>query len=110
MFAVEEKHKRINDKIVETFERSVMGHHTELLAEAGTTGYKGTPCRKAGGRTYLSLVCMEGDFHFEPVTSDDGEIFGIEIACCGDDALASLIDSLGFSIKALIDQCDETDE
>ena len=75
MFAVEEKHKRINDKIVETFERSVMGHHTELLAEAGTTGYKGTPCRKAGGRTYLSLVCMEGDFHFEPVTSDDGEIF-----------------------------------
>ena len=38
MFAVEEKHKRINDKIVETFERSVMGHHTELLAEAGTTG------------------------------------------------------------------------
>ena len=44
MFAVEEKHKRINDKIVETFERSIMGHHTELLAEAGTTGYKGTPC------------------------------------------------------------------
>ena len=101
MFAVEEKHKRINDKIVETFERSVMGHHTELLAEAGTTGYKGTPCRKAGGRTYLSLVCMEGDFHFEPVTSDDGEIFGIEDA---------VMKALDFARDVINDQrCDVDD-
>ena len=110
MLAVEEKHKRINDKIVETFERSVMGHHTELLAEAGTTGYKGTPCRKAGGRTYLSLVCMEGDFHFEPVTSDDGEIFGIEIACCGDAALDAVMKALDFARDVINDQrCDVDD-
>ena len=98
MFAVEEKHKRINDKIVETFERSVMGHHTELLAEAGTTGYKGTPCRKAGGRTYLSLVCMEGDFHFEPVTSDDGA------------ALDAVMKALDFARDVINDQrCDVDD-
>ena len=102
MFAVEEKHKRINDKIVETFERSIMGHHTELLAEAGTTGYKGTPCRKAGGRTYLSLVCMEG--------SDDGEIFGIEIACCGDAALDAVMKALDFARDVINDQrCDVDD-
>ena len=110
MFAIEEGHKRINDRILETFKRSVMGHQTELLVEAGTTGYKGTPCRKAGGRTYLALVCMEGDFHFEPVTSDDGEIFGIEIACCGDAALDAVMKALDFARDVINDQrCDVDD-
>jgi len=110
MFAVEEKHKRINDRIVETFERSVTGRRTELLVEAGTTGYKGTPCRKAGGRTYLNLVCLEGDFHFEPVANDDGEIFGIEIACCGDAALDAVMKALDFARDVINDQrCDVDD-
>ncbi len=110
MFAIEAGHKKINDRIVETFERSVMDHHTELTVKAGTTGYKGTPCRKAGGRTYLSLMCLEGDFHFEPVTDDDGEVFGIEIACCGDAALDAFMKALEFACEAINDQrCDVDD-
>ena len=63
-----------------------------------------------GVELQLAIGCNQGDFLFEPTVDEDGRCVGIEIACCGDDALASLIDSLGFSIKALIDQCDETDE
>ena len=96
MFAIEAGHKKINDRIVETFERSVMDHQT--------------PCRKAGGRTYLSLMCLEGDFHFEPVTDDDGEVFGIEIACCGDAALDAFMKALEFACEAINDQrCDVDD-
>ena len=110
MYAIEEGHKRINDKIVETFKRSVMEHHTELLVEAGTNGYKGTPCRKAGGRTYLSLLCLEGDFNFEPIVDDDGVVFGIKIACCGDAALDAVMKALDFARDAINDQrCDVDD-
>lgn len=104
MYAIEEGLKRINDKFVETFERSIIGHRTDLVVEAGTTGYKGTSCRKAGGRTYLSLMCLEGDFHFDPVTDDDGVVFGIKIACCGDAALDAVMKALDFARDALDDQ------
>lgn len=110
MFAVEKKHKRINDKIVETFERTIKGHCTELEVEAGTTGFKGTPCRKAGGRTYLRLLCWEGDFNFEPLVDDDGVAFGIEIACCGDAALDAIMKALIFTGDVLTDQCSEIDD
>ena len=111
MFAVEKKRKRINDKIVETFERTVKDHGTELEVEAGTTGYKGTPCRKAGGRTYLRLLCWEGDFHFEPIFTEDGkECFGIEIACCGDAALDAIMKALIFTGDVLTDQRCEIDD
>ena len=110
MYAIEEGHQRINDRIVKTFARSVTGHHTELAVEAGTNGYKGTPCRKAGSRTYMNFACLEGDFHFEPVTSDDGEIFGIEIACCGDAALDAVMKALDFARDVINDQrCDVDD-
>ena len=53
---------------------------------------------------------MEGDFHFEPVTSDDGEIFGIEIACCGDAALDAVMKALDFARDVINDQrCDVDD-
>lgn len=110
MYAIEEGLKRINDKFVETFERTIKEHNTELDVEAGTNGYKGTPCRKAGSRTYLRLVCLEGDFNFEPLVDDDGVVFGIKIACCGDAALDAVMKALDFARDALNDQrCDVDD-
>lgn len=109
MFEIREKAKRINDKRVKTFERTVTGHCTELAVEAGTNGYKGTPCRKAGSRTYLRLVCLEGDFNFEPLIDDDGVVFGIEIACCGDAALDAIMKALIFTGDVLTDQLCEID-
>ena len=49
MYAIDQDLKKINDVIVDTFGRLIVDHDTVLEAEAGTTGYKGTPCRKAGG-------------------------------------------------------------
>ena len=110
MYAIEEGHQRINDRIVKTFARSVTGHHTELAVEAGTNGYKGTPCRKAGSRPYMNFACLEGDFHFDPIIDDDGEIFGFEIACCGDEGLDAIMKALGFAEEVIVDAVREINE
>ena len=54
---------------------------------------------------YWRPPLLEGDFLFEPVTNEEGRVVGIEIACCGDGALMALIDSLGFALEALTDEC-----
>ena len=110
MFAIEESVQKINDVIVETFEREITEGHTELEVEAGTTGYKGGCCRDAGGRTYLSLICMTGDFYFGPVKNDEGRITGITIACCGDEGLNALMKALDFAQQAINDQRCEVDD
>ena len=110
MFAIEEDRKAINGRFVQTFARTVKDHNTELDVEAGTNGYKGTPCRKAGSRTYVSLVCLEGDFHFEPLVDDDGVVFGIEIACCGDAGLNAVVKALDFARDVINDQRCEVDD
>ena len=110
MYAVKEDTKKINGVMLQTFSRTVKNVKTDMDVEAGTTGFRGGCCRDKGARTFLSINCYQGDFFFEPKRDEDGRCVGIEIACCGDDALASLIDALGFAMKALIDQCDETDE
>ena len=38
--------------------------------------------------------------------TEDGKVVGIEIACCGDAALMALVDSLGFAMEALMDECE----
>lgn len=110
MYAITEGIKKINWVELQTFSRDVNNAKTDLEVEAGTTGFKGGCCREKGARAYLAVDCNQGDFLFEPTVDEDGRCVGIEIACCGDDALASLIDVLGFSIRALIEQCDEADE
>ena len=62
MYAIDEGMQKINGEMVETFHREVLEGNTNLEVEAGTTGYKGGCCRNAGGRTYLSLLCLSGDF------------------------------------------------
>ena len=80
MYAIKEGLAKINDVLVETFEREVTDGRTTLRVEAGTTGYKGAPCREAGGRTYVCIDCFSGDFYFSPVTDDENRVVGIEIA------------------------------
>ena len=104
MYAIKEGMKKINDVVVSTFGRSVTERGTGLEAEAGTTGYKGTPCRKAGGRTYLCIACRRGDFHFGNITDEDGTPVGVEIACCGDAGLDAVIKALDFCLDVLNDQ------
>ena len=65
MYAIEESVQKINGEVVETFQREICDGNTNLEIEAGTTGYKGGCCRNAGGRTYLSLLCLSGDFFFD---------------------------------------------
>lgn len=110
MYAISEKVKKINGELVETFEREIVETNTGLTVEAGTTGYKGGLCRDAGGRTYLSIQCDCGDFHFGPVIDDEGTMVGVEIACCGDAGLTAIMKVLEFAHEALNDQrCDVDD-
>lgn len=110
MYAIEEGMMKINDVVVDTFERTIIDHDTELEAEAGTTGYRGTPCRKAGGRTYLRILCWKGDFHFETIEDDKGTLVGVEIAACGDAGLNAIMKALDFCRDALNDQRCEVDD
>ena len=110
MYAIEEGMMKINDVVVDTFERTIIDHDTELEAEAGTTGYRGTPCRKAGGRTYLRILCWKGDFHFKTIEDDKGTLVGVEIAACGDAGLNAIMKALDFCRDALNDQRCEVDD
>lgn len=110
MYEIEKGAKKINDVVVETFKRTVKTPSVRLVMEAGTTGYKGSASRSAGGRTYLRLVCHKGDFCFEPFFDDEGTVVGIEIAACGDAALESILKALDFQQKAISEQCFDTDD
>lgn len=110
MYAIEEGLAKINGEMVETFGREVSCGNTELEVEAGTTGYKGGCCRDMGGRTYLSLLCLSGDFFFGPIKDEAGNIAGITVACCGDDGLNAIMKALEFAYAAIDDQrCDVDD-
>ncbi len=110
MYAINEGMAKINGVPVETFEREVVDGNTALRVEAGTTGYKGGCCRNAGGRTYVCIDCLCGDFHFSPVTDDEKNVVGIEIAACGDDGLNAVMKALAFAMEALNDQRCEVDD
>ena len=102
MHAVDEGKIKINDRTVTTYGRAVLEEDTALHVMAGTTGYKGGR-RAAGGRTYIRLECFSGDFLFDPVLDDDGRVTGIEIACCGDDALDAIAKAVRF-VKDVIEE------
>ena len=106
MYAIKEEHKKINSQELKTFSRNVRHANTDMDVEAGTTGFRGCVPREKSARAYVALDCNRGDFLFEPIREEDGRVVGIEIACCGDGALMSLIDSLGFAMEALMDECE----
>ena len=106
MYAITEEHKKINNVDVKTFSRNVRHANTDMDVEAGTTGFRGYVPREKSARAYVAIDVNRGDFLFEPVTDEEDRVVGIEIACCGDGALMSLIDSLGFAMEALMDECE----
>ena len=110
MYEVEKGLKKINGEVVETFKRIVKTPSVRLAVEAGTTGYRGSASRSAGGRTYVRIVCHKGDFCFDPFFDEEGNIVGIEIAACGDSGLESIQKALEFAHKAVNDQCFELDD
>lgn len=110
MFAIEEGVQKINGEIVDTFCREVTDALVKLQVEAGTNGYADDPERDGGSRTYVSIVCDHGDFHFEPVKNDRDQIAGVKIACCGDGGLSAMIKAFEFARKALADLSCEIDD
>ena len=110
MYAVSEGRIKINDRVVETYGRAVLGKETALHVVAGSTGYKGSNKREAGGRTYLRLDCCCGDFYFEPIVEEDGTVTGVEIACCGDEGLDAIMKALEFIRTVINDQRCEVDD
>ena len=110
MYAITEGLAKINGKTVDTFEREISNGKTALEVEAGTTGFVGNDCRDAGGRTYIGINCICGDFHFEAVKNDNGQTCGITIACCGDDELDAIMKAIEFIHKAIDDQRREVDD
>ena len=106
MYAITEGAKKINDVKLHTFSRNVKHVNTDMDVEAGTTGFRGYVPREKSARAYAAIRCNQGDFLFDPVTDEDGKVVGIEIACCGDAALMALVDSLGFAMEALMDECE----
>ena len=103
MYAVSEGNIKINGKEIGTYGRAVLGADTALHVIAGTNGYTGSCRREKGGRTYVRIECFCGDFFFDIVRDEDGRATGIEIACCGDDALEAVAKALGFA-KQVIDE------
>ena len=104
MFAVKEGKVKINGRSVRTYERTAREEGTELRVTAGTTGYLGKG-RDAGGRVYLKFECFCGDFHFDPIEDDEGNVVGIEIAACGDESLEAVAKAIDFAKEAIDDQC-----
>ena len=104
MYAITEGLAKINGEVVNTFEREVNQGETILQVTVGTTGYKKEASRSGGSRTYIGLDCIEGDFHFSPITDEDGDVVGIEIASCGNESLNALLKALTFAYKVLDDQ------
>ncbi len=106
MYAITEERKKINNQELKTFSRNVKHVSTDIDVEAGTTGFRGYVSREKSSRAYVAIDCNQGDFLFDPITDEDGRVVGIEIACCGDSALMALVDSLGFAMEALMDECE----
>ncbi len=110
MYEIEKGIKKINGEVVETYKRIVKTPSVHLAVEAGTTGYKGSASRVAGGRTYIRIVCHKGDFCFDPFFDDEGNVVGFEIGACGDAALDTIMAAFEFAEKAINDQRCEVDD
>ena len=104
MHAITKGLARINGENVNTFEREINQGKTVLEVSAGTTGFKKDATRAGGSRTYIALDCVSGDFHFSPITDEEGKIAGIEIASCGNESLDAMLKALDFALDALTDQ------
>ena len=104
MYSIAEGRTRIYDEAVNVFKREIVQGDTYLKVIAGTTGYKKGTSRAGGGRTYINIDCFDGDFHFNPITDENGGVVGIEIVGCGCESLDVIMKALTFVHKVLDDQ------
>lgn len=104
MYAIQEDTRMINGVKVQTFSRNVRHVNTDLDIEAGTTGVRGYVPREKSSRAFVSLDFSDGDYLVTPVTDEDDEVVGFEIAGCGDGALMGLLDAFSFARDVLRDQ------
>lgn len=118
MYRVENRTISINDEVLEAFTRQVVEGETELLVEAGTTGFqdsdeplgKHTDEKKEDPtRTILRIKCNEGDFCFRLIKEDDKTV-GATIMTCGEEGLMALQKAILFAAKVYRDQCLEIDD
>ena len=101
MYAIREKHACVNGVLFKTFERKTAG----LRIEAGTTGFKGGKKRGRGGRAFISVESLGGDFCFLPMFDEKKRVVGFEIAASGDDGVDAVRKALNFASDAIHDQC-----
>ncbi len=110
MYPIREGSIKINETIVDTYGRAAIGKSTAVHVVSGTTGFKGSNKREAGGRTYVKIECCCGDFHFIPIKDEVEGVTGIEIACCGDEGLEAMVKAIEFVRTVLKDQCCEVND
>ncbi len=107
MHAIEEFSQKINGEQIQTFRRKVTEPGTLLEIEAGTNGFRGTPCREGGSRSYVKIVRKMGDMFLKPVSDKDGQVVGFEFAASGDAALGAFVEALRFAGQVFDDQISE---
>ena len=104
MYAIEKGMKKVNGREVMTFARLIAEPQTEVAVEAGTTGYTGVESRGGGGRTYLRVLCAQGDICMEPITNAHGDMTGFVLAASGDAGMDAISKMLRFAGKAIDDK------
>lgn len=82
MYAIKENNWCVNGVKLKAFGRNANHGKADLDVETGTT-----------------------DFFIDPTFNDDGRCVGVDIACCGDQTLHSLLDAVNFVRRVLLDQC-----
>ena len=97
------KTMKINDREVKTWCRDFNNGNEKLSVEVGRTEFGDASGRDGGARLYLRLTCHGGDFFFRPSINRMGQFNGFEMACCGDDAVMTSMDSLLFATDVLLD-------
>ena len=110
MYAIEEGMKQINGELVDTFLREVVDGDVVMEIEAGSNGYRGGCGRSCESRTYVSLLCLSGDFYFAPIRDEEGNRVGMKIACCGDDGMNAIMKAIEFIHEVINDQRCEVDD
>lgn len=98
MFAIKERQRVVDDKIINTFQREVVSANI-LEVEAGTNGYHGGDSGH-GSRTYIRIDSLADSDITAHITPNGG----VELLIGGDCELETTIRALKFITKVLEDQ------
>lgn len=93
----------VNGVSVNTVEGTARSSHKGACIgfETGAASLTGDPSREGGSRVYVKIRRNRGDVKFLPVTDESGNLIGVEIAACGDDAGIALTAALGEIVENL---------